>query len=167
MRLSLAFSSYTSVTHHQAHCPLAIMHVVLYDPTAKLLIMPNVKLPSLTPLVHSRGVSRRSQTGRSSETLILAPWSKVEEWRPQPPRQFGASEVFSAPPPRCPCLRFNGALFVMLFLFFTFLSIFFLSFSFPFLSFFFFYWRPFSDPGSRGPQCSPQNTPLVNHMKLS
>ena len=28
--------------------------------------------------------------GGGSETLILAPWSKDEEWRPHPCRQFGA-----------------------------------------------------------------------------
>ena len=43
-----------------------------------------------------RGVTRKSQTGGPSESLILVPWSKVEEWCPHPPpprrRQFGAPE---------------------------------------------------------------------------
>ena len=81
------------------------------------------------------GVSRRSQTGGLSESLILAPWSKVKEWCPH--RKFGAPEVFfPGAPPGHPCLCLNGTYLSCWFIFFflaTFLSLFFHSFSFPFL----------------------------------
>ena len=105
--------------------------------------------------VHPEGC----KPGGSSESFILAPWSKVEEWRPHHPpcRQFGAPEVFfPAAPLGCPCLCLNGTLFVMLLIFFFFL--FSLSFSFPFLSFFF--WHPFNDlGGGEAPKASPGYAP--------
>ena len=56
-------------------------------------------LTSFTVFVF-RSVSRRSQTGGPSESLIVAPWSKVEECHPHP-TPFGAPEVFFPGTPTC------------------------------------------------------------------
>ena len=72
-----------------------------------------------------------------SESLILAPRSKDEEWRPHSPSavKLAPLKFSSLEPLRAPCLCMNGTLFVMLIIF-SFFS-FFLLFFFPFLFFFF------------------------------
>ena len=97
--------------------------------------------------------------GGPSESLILAPWSKVEKCRPHPPPPPSIWRPWSFLPPWSPCLRLNlhGAPLVML-IYHTFLSF---SPSFPLFSFFlsfflsFFFWRLFDDPGGTGPQRPP------------
>ena len=102
-----------------------------------------------------------SQSEWPSESLILAPWSKVDEWRAHPPphrRQLGAPEVFipGAPSGRhCLCLKLGApysSYWVIFFFLFSFPS-FFLSNSSPFLSFSFL--APLSRPGGPRPQSPP------------
>ena len=127
------------------------MLAVLILPCCKFIYIVMVTQHCQTFITHTyivRGVSRWSLTGGPNESLFLAPWSKVEEWRPTPSssphRQFGAPEVFfpeathGAPlvvlewrPIRHVDLSFS--------IFFPFFPSFFLSFSSPFLSFFFFF----------------------------
>ena len=77
----------------------------------------------------------------------------------------GTPEVFfPGAPPGCPCLCLNDALFVKLI--YLFLSLYlsfppFSSFFFRFLSSFFFFWRPFSDPGAEVPEAPPRIHPWV------
>ena len=78
-------------------------------------------------------------------------------------RQFGTPLKFSSleplrGAPACAWMAPYSACWFIFFLFF-FLSLFFLSFSSPFPSFFFFFWRPISDPGGRGPNAPPGYAP--------
>ena len=115
-----------------------------------------------------QGVSRRSQAGGPSESLMLAPWSS--EWRPHhPPR----TSVNLAPLKLSSPETLRGALLVLewspnfFFLFsffplsFPLFSSLFLSLSFPFSSF----WRPFRDPGAEAPR-PPGYAPGLNAFSI-
>ena len=118
-----------------------------------------------------RGVSRRLQTGGPSKSLILSPWSKVEEGRPHPhpspsiwrPWSFLPWSSSGAPllvlewrPIRHVDLSFS--------FFFPFFPSFFISFSFPPL---FLFWRPFCDPGAEASKALPRIRPWSgkNHLQ--
>ena len=102
----------------------------------------------------------------ASESLILASWRKVEEWRPPPtaanlaPLKFSSQESLRAPLFVLEWRPIRHLIYLFL-SFFPFLSLFsscFFSFRFLFLLF----WRPFIDPGGpKPPKPPPQDTPLM------
>ena len=117
-------------------------------------------------MILNRGVSRRSQTGGPSESLLFAPWSKVEELRPHSPPpavavNLAPLKVFVFPgalPGGAPLLvlerrplRHVDYLFSFFFPFFpSFSSLFSLSFS-----FFFFFGAPLVTRGAEVPKGPP------------
>ena len=130
----------------------------------------------------NRGVSRRSQTGGPSESIILRPREKFidmkaqlrrirylwKSWRmgpspppPPPPSIWRPWSFHPWSPSGAPLLVLEWRPIRPVDLSFSFFFPFFLSFFlfFSFLaasfSFFFFFWRPFSDTGGRGPQSPP------------
>ena len=109
--------------------------------------------------------------GGGSESLILAPWSKVEEWHPHPPPsavnlvplKFSPLEPLG-PPGRPGLLVLEWCRICHVNLSFSFLFSFsplFLLFFFPFsfLWFFFFLWRTLLTRVAEAPK-APQDTPL-------
>ena len=95
------------------------------------------------------------------KSLILAPWSKVGAPPSSPSSIWRPWSFLPWSPPGCPLLVLEWRPISQVDLSFLFLPCF-PPFFFPFLFFFlfsFFFWRPFSDPGGRGPQSPPSIRP--------
>ena len=120
----------------------------------------------LSILLYTRDVSRRSRTGGPRKSLILAPWSKVEEWRPHPLKFLPCwklLEPFQGAPACAWIAPYSSCLIIFFFLSSS-LSLFLPLFSFPFPFFFLLFWRPFSDRGGR-PQ-KPLESPRIRPCTL-